>query len=1140
MSPGTQPVRKSAEEYVQSGLSVIPIRADGSKSPLPIAWKKFQERRPSPYDVHQLFRGEVGIAILGGKVSGNLEIIDFDRPELIDPWLELVREALPGTEARLSRIKTPKGGAHFYYRAPEIEGNQKLAMEPGVDETGKPANRVLIETRGEGGYVLAPGSPGPCHPTGRTYEYVSGPKLTEIQTLAVEERKALLEAARSFNKVPKQVQKSHDEKPKPAQKGELRPGDDFNARATWEEVLGPHGWTLLRRAGETAYWRRPGKTDVGASATTGHCGDHLYVFSTNAHPFESDTAYTKFSAFTRLEHGGNYEEAARALSQKGYGVRSEKGARKKRAEKEDDDPWWDGSKFRTQILAAQLCVEKQYIATPIGEAKGVNIYVYENGVFHYGGASVAETETRRALGDRAAPKLIDMTLDMIRRNRKIDYAHVNAKAKEFINVKNGMLEWRAGKLHPHDPSYLSTIQINAEYDPDAKSQELDKFFTDIFPPDAIPLVEEFMGYLLIPDTGFEKCFIAVGGGGNGKALALDTPIPTPSGWTTQGALRVGDMVFNEDGIPCRVTGISETWKKRPCYRLRFSDGSEIIADANHEWRAINARHQKVHKVTTEQISKRVIMRERVIGKEVIRERMWGIQVTKPLELPSVDLPIDPYLLGAWLGNGTSVESHLTFGEQDAQHYISEFEKLSYYTKLHQYKPGAVRVTVSPVVESRGRGRDSLKGRLRSLGVLGKKHIPISYLRASQNQRLALLQGLMDTDGSTLKTQAQCEFVSMTKVLAENVFELICSLGLRPTLATGIAKIKDRIIGEKYRVIFTTLPGIDVFRLPRKIAACQPRRSKLQRKIIACDPVPSVSVRCIQVDSLSHLYLCGRAMIPTHNSTYLMLLRHMLGEANVSAISLHKLVDRERFDVAELYGKLANIFNDLGSGLLRSTDIFKLVTTGDPLTAEKKYKDPFTFIPFARMVFSANQFPRSYDKSEAFVDRLIFVPFPNRFRGAANQVHKYHEVLVKTPGVLESMLNRAVQGLQRLSAQRKFTMPKVSEEALEQYRRECNSAYDFLKETCAVVKTGWIGKKTLYDTYFAWSQDSGVKPLSKRHFNETVAEHIPVRETARDGYDGWSGVAWKNGRPPETRQSEVAEFEAQKKLFEDTKAEGNEF
>ncbi len=192
ISPGTaspEYILGAARAYVAAGLCVVPIRADGSKAPA-VAWNAYEKRLPIDFEIHKWFSTDkpIGLAIIGGSISGNLEIIDFDDPALIQPWIDAVAAILPNLIARLVRISTPKGGAHFYYRAPSVEHNQKLAVAED--------KHVLIETRGEGGYVLAPPSHPECHPLKKAYVHADGPLLTEIQTITADERTTLLDTAR--------------------------------------------------------------------------------------------------------------------------------------------------------------------------------------------------------------------------------------------------------------------------------------------------------------------------------------------------------------------------------------------------------------------------------------------------------------------------------------------------------------------------------------------------------------------------------------------------------------------------------------------------------------------------------------------------------------------------------------------------------------------------------------------------------------------------------------------------------------------------------------------------------------------------------------------------------------------------------
>jgi hypothetical protein len=305
----------------EAGISIVPIATDGSKSPALRQWQAYQKRLPTSQELHAWFaRSNCGLGLITGPVSGNLEALDFDDSAIFTAWLARV-QPYPEALALYERVAwgyeetTPAGGRHLLYRCSAVSGNQKLAMRP---VPGPQKYKTLVETRGHGGLIVIAPSRGSVHPSGKAYILRRG-SVAKIQTITPEERTLLHALARSFDEIPPSEPRRlpvQREQPK-ASRGR-RPGDLFNARATWEEVLEPADWELVRYVGNEGQWRRPGKEGPGISATTNFDGsDLLYVFST-ATNFEVERGYSKFTAYAVLNHGGDFSTAARELVRLGY------------------------------------------------------------------------------------------------------------------------------------------------------------------------------------------------------------------------------------------------------------------------------------------------------------------------------------------------------------------------------------------------------------------------------------------------------------------------------------------------------------------------------------------------------------------------------------------------------------------------------------------------------------------------------------------------------------------------------------------------------------------------------------------------------------------------------------------------------
>ena len=418
--------------------------------------------------------------------------------------------------------------------------------------------------------------------------------------------------------------------------------------------------------------------------------------------------------------------------------------------------------FLPNVMAREMLESDSFISSPIDDSgKGVNLFVYEGGVYR-SGESLARRHAHRLLDYLSKPDRLDMTVAMLKECVKISANQINPRAMDLINVENGMLDWRTGQLLPHSKDYFSTFQIHATYDPNAKCPRVDCFLSEVFPKDAIPLCQEMIGYLMIPTSCYQKCFILVGLGANGK------------------------------------------------------------------------------------------------------------------------------------------------------------------------------------------------------------------------------------------------------------------------------------------------------------------------------------------------------------STFLMVVEALVGPENTSHLALQEFSDN-RFAAAGLLNKLVNIYPDLPSRAVEQSDVFKAIVGGDVIKAERKFQHPFDLRTVARLLFSANEIPRSRDLTPAFFRRLQIIPFSRVFKG--KQADKTLLKKLQTPEARSTLLNHALIGLRRLDAQQGFTDCPSVLAATEKYRRQCDNLYEFVREKLQVASGCSLTKEEVYKAYKAWCEDSGVPhPLSQRSFNKRISETSGVREAREVLADGkkhrvWQGFSW---------------------------------
>lgn len=342
---------------------------------------------------------------------------------------------------------------------------------------------------------------------------------------------------------------------------------------------------------------------------------------------------------------------------------------------------------------------------------------------------------------------------------------------------------------------------------------------------------------------------------HGKQMADSTPVPTPQGWTTHGSLRPGDQVFGPDGRPTTVLAVSE--KTPSDMVVEMTDGSSFRCHENHEWKVYERARRRWIVMSTEAMAQRKLFSG--------GRAQFQLPIAGPLRFPYADLPMDPYVLGAWLGDGSTTKPCITHSPADKA-VVEEVARRGYeVSAVCTHKTTGCLTTYFSGPRPGVPGRMSRE--LRELGLLGgSKRIPKAYLLGSIEQRLELLAGLVDTDGHVEEHTGRVRVVTVSQALATDVYELVNSLGFRaygtsqgPALSTSGIQGRQTV----YTVGFQPTIRIPCILERKAIQRLAPQR-RVGVKSIERRPNGEVG-HCIQVDRPDGLYLVGERLTVTHNS-----------------------------------------------------------------------------------------------------------------------------------------------------------------------------------------------------------------------------------------------------------------------------------
>ncbi|WP_433294629.1 phage/plasmid primase, P4 family [Actinoplanes sp. CA-030573] len=569
----TQPeTLPAALAWYQAGCAVIPVRADGSKAPL-VSWRRYQVERPDHDVVRRWFAGNPpGLAVVCGAVSGGLEMLELEGRAVTEGMGQRLAESVraAGLDELWQRIavdgyaeRTPSGGVHLLYRlrgAP-VGGNLKLARRPATEGelAVEPTEKIktLIETRGEGGYTIVAPSHGTVHETGLAWMAMAGASPDRIPTISAEEHEALLAIARSLDALPPPAAPSRPG-PRAAADGDVAPGDDYERRTDWADILGPAGWTLVYTSGRMRAWRRPGKR-AGISATTGRADDRdrLFVFSTSTE-FDVEVPITKFHAYTVLNHGGDHTAAASALRSAGFGGPPRGGDR---SAGEQGAGWGVHSPQAAETETPGAVRPATETPAPVA-AWGPTEDGLARALVAYHGHELRycphrgrwllwtghrwawdEAEKHRELVRALARQLpsaggwrrfrshvlsasgVSGVTRLARSDPAINVALGDLDARPYeLNTPGGIVDLRTGRVSACDPAHLHTRSTSVAADFDRRSEAFDAFLADTFGEDREleTYVQRLLGVSVLGTVLEQVLPFAVGPGANGKSTLLET------------------------------------------------------------------------------------------------------------------------------------------------------------------------------------------------------------------------------------------------------------------------------------------------------------------------------------------------------------------------------------------------------------------------------------------------------------------------------------------------------------------------------------------------------------------------------------------------------------------------------------------
>jgi replicative DNA helicase len=562
----------------------------------------------------------------------------------------------------------------------------------------------------------------------------------------------------------------------------------------------------------------------------------------------------------------------------------------------------------------------------------------------------------------------------------------------------------------------------------------------------------------------------------GKALALDTPLPTPAGWTTMGEVAVGDRLVGADGLPTTVTAATEVMTGRPCYEVEFADGTVVVADGQHGWLTESRTDGRAAVRTTREVARTLWDGD---GDQIVPNH--SVRTARPLQLPERELPLPPYALGARLADGWA---RRPAGDELQMRVEAALDGRS----------------LDPVEPHRLVGPDRVPAAGR---------VPPAYLRASEAQRRDLLAGVLDRAGEV--TARGClRLVALPAEVATDLGDLVTGLGYQCSATSdpdGTGTLVFCADDDMFRV--------EDLRQAHKEARAH-RDTDSRRVVVDVRRVPSVPVRCVEVDNADHLYLAGRAMVPTHNSTLgLDIARAAAIKANMATCVFSLEMSRNEITMRLLSAEARVPLHHMRTGKLTDDDWTRLARRMGEVSNAPLFIDDSPNMSMMEIRAKCRRLKQRHDLKLVIIDYLQLMQSGKRVESRQQEVSEFSRAIKLLAKELEVPVI-AISQLNRGSEQRTDKKPQMSD--LRESGCLPASTRVLRADTGAEVTMGELFASGARDVP-VWSLDDSLRyrartmthvfPTGEREvFTVTLASGKQVRATASHPfltYDGWAPI-----------------------------------